>query len=129
MSSWLGQAAGLTGDSVTPGPDQLGTRTLQGPGQNPCAAAVPRQMLLRTQVTSHLPEKRSAVSLETVNPKGRNNVSCIYCGPETDKNVVFSPPLAFSLWFFLIVFLKYLVAHVKDKSCLIAKFHYKENTA
>lgn len=45
-----------------------------------------------------------------------------------DKNVVFSPALAFSLWFLLDGILKYLVELVKDKSCLIVKLHHKENT-
>lgn len=64
MSSWLGEDAGLAvGRSMAPGPDQLGSRALQGPRQSPSVAAVPGQMLLRTQVTPRLPEKGAAISL------------------------------------------------------------------
>lgn len=105
-SSWPGEDAGpAVEDSLTPGPDQLGSRAPLGPGQSLPVAVVPRQMLLGTQVTSSLTEKGGAISLWGMNPKERNHTSCIYCGPETDTNVVFSPPLAFILWFFLIVFL------------------------
>lgn len=45
-----------------------------------------------------------------------------------DKNVVFSLPLVFRFVVFLDSFPKYLVARVKDKSCLIVKFYYKENS-
>lgn len=106
MSSWPGEDAGLAvGNSMAPGSAQLGPWALQGPRQSPSVAAVPGQMLLRTRVTLQLPEKGGAISLGRRNPKGRNNASCIYCGPETDKNVVFSPPLAFRWWFFSMVFL------------------------
>lgn len=90
---------------MAPGSDRLGSWAPQGPRQGPSVAAVPGQMLLRTQVTLRLPAKGGAVSLRRMNPAGRNSASCIYCGPEMDKNVVFSPALAFSLWFFSMVFL------------------------